>query len=327
MQSDLVPLLAPLGAFLVVLLFGSGLYRTANHGGLLARKRLAAFAPAPAVAPAPLLATTPLLRQARFSSIALLDRLLLRNGLGDRLSLGLARAALPLRVGEYLLIRCLLGFALLTLGWVGAHSAILSIVGAAAGFFAPVLYVRWRQAQRTRQFDDQLVDGLTLISNALKSGYSFLQGMEAVAKEMPDPVGTEFGQALRHIRVGGAVEEALTGIGHRVRSADFDLVVTAMVIQRQVGGNMTEILSNIAWTVRERHRILREIRVLTAQERLSGYVIAALPLFLIVVLTIMNPSYLNGLWGHQSGKLMLAGGLVMDLFGLLVIHKIVEIEV
>ncbi len=247
--------------------------------------------------------------------------------MSSQISLELARAALPLQVAEYLLLRISIAIALLLVVQNVAGSLPIALVAGVVGYFVPKLFVRWRQARRIRQFDDQLVDALVLIANALKSGYSFLQGMEAIATEMAEPVGVEFGQALREIRVGGSVEDALVGINDRVRSADFELVVTAMVIQRQVGGNLSEVLGSIAYTVRERHRILREIRVLTAQERLSGYVISALPLFLILVLSMVSPHYIQGMWSAMSGRLILATGFVMQVLGLLVIRRIVDIEV
>jgi tight adherence protein B len=328
LSLELVPLIAPVAVFLAIVLFGAGAYRTANHGGLVVRKRLAAFAPAASGALAmPSIEGVALLKRENFSSIRGLDRLLHRNNLGTRISLELARAALPLRVGEYFLLRWLAGLGLLLLVSRAAQSPLIGVVAGVGGYFVPVLYVRWRQTKRLRDFDDQLVDALTLIANALKSGYSFLQGVEAIAREMPAPIGVEFEQALREIRVGGAVEESLMAISERVRSVDFEMVVTAMVIQRQVGGNLTEILTGIAHTVRERHRILREVRVLTSQERMSGFVIAALPVFLVVMLSVVSPGYIVGMWADPVGKIILGASFVMEVLGLIVIRKIVEIEV
>jgi tight adherence protein B len=311
------------------MLFGAGVYRSAHQGGLIARKRLTAYAPAGQgqIAAAPLISASPLLRRRQFSSIGMLDRLLQRKDYGQKTSLELARAGLPLRVGEYLLARWVLALLLFVILRGLTHTSVIGLLGGVIGYFLPLLYVRMRQAKRVRLFDDQLVDGLVLIANALKSGYSFMQGMEAIAREMPEPMGAEFEQALSEVRVGGAVEESLVGISQRVRSMDFELVVTAMIIQRQVGGNMSEILSNIAYTVRERHRILREVRVLTAQERLSGYIIACLPVFLILILSVINPGYIGGMVAQTSGRLMLGLGFVMELLGLLVIRKIVDIDV
>lgn len=319
--------LAPAAAFAVVVLFATGLYRTANHSGLIARKRLAVFSPASTPQALPFNGASPLLKRQRFSSIGLLDRFLRSRAWSTRTSLDLARAALPLRVGEYVLIRAIAAVAMVLLARNAAAPLLLSVGFGAIGYMAPVLVVRYRQTQRVRQFDDQLVDSLVLIANALKSGYSFLQGMESVAREMPDPIGAEFEQALSEIRMGGAVEDGLIKIAERVRSTDFELVVTAMIIQRQVGGNLTEILTTIATTVRDRHRILREVRVLTAQERMSGYVVAALPVALVLLLTVSSPGYITQMWDDPAGKLILGLGGGLEVLGLLVIKRLVDVDV
>ena len=247
--------LASSAVFVTILLFGLGVYRIANHGGILARRRVSVFAPARSkAAAADMPGNAPLLlHPPRFSNISILDNLLRRKGRGARLSLKLARAALPMRVGEYLLVRCAVALVLGALAGRALGALVPAVAAGLGGYFLPVLYVRARQKKRVRAFDDQLVDALVLMSNSLKTGYSFMQAMESIVREMPEPIGVEFDQALREIRMGGAIEDALLGISERVRSTDFELVVTAMVIQRQVGGNLTEILSNIAYTIRERH--------------------------------------------------------------------------
>jgi tight adherence protein B len=326
---ELTVLVAPGMAFLVILLFGLGVYQLQHRGGLLARRRVAAFAPqvSSAAFTGMMLGENALFKRQRFSSIDLLDRLLQRKQRGAKMAMELARAGMPLRVGEFLMMRWLAGGLFALLVWKVTAAAPMIIVAAVAGYFLPVLYVRRRQAARLRTFDDQLVDGLVLLANSLKSGYSFLQGMEAIAREMPAPIGAEFDEVLREIRIGGSVEEALLNMSERIRSADFELVVTAMVIQRQVGGNLTEVLANIAYTVRERHRILREVRVLTAQERASGYLVASLPVFLVFLLSLINPHYISGMWAEQTGKALLCAGFVMAALGLLVMRKMVDIDV
>jgi len=324
-----ITLVAPGLAFLVVILLGTGIYRTANQGGLTARRHIAAFAPTGGARASGglVLDSRQLFKEQRFSSIGLLDRLLRLKNHGANISIELARAGLPLLAGEYLLMRFGLAMLVLVAVRTTSHSAVIGLLTGVVGYFAPVLYVRRRQGKRAQEFDDQLVDALVLIANSLKSGYSFLQGMEAVAREMPAPIGVEFEEALREIRMGGAVEEGLMNVSKRVRSAEFELVVTAMVIQRQVGGNLTEILSNIAHTVRERHRILREVRVLTAEERMSGYIVACLPVFLVVGLSIISPAYIQGMWDDGAGRIILGVGFVMALAGVLLMRKIVEIDV
>jgi tight adherence protein B len=322
------PLILASGAFVTILLLGIGLFRSGNQGAMLVRRRLSAFAPAPTtVASATFIDGPVLLGPKSYSSIGIFEWLLKKGDIGTRLSIELARAGLALRVSEYLLARCLVAGTGAIAVRVVTGSMVLGVVIGIVGYFLPVLYVRRKKDARLRKFDDQVVDALVLMANALKSGYSFMQGMETIAREMPDPIGTEFAEALHEIRMGGSAEEALVSMSARVRSAEFELVVTAMVIQRQVGGNLTEILNGIAHTVRERHRILREVRVLTAQERMSGYIIAAMPAFLVVMLSLIHPGYIGGMWQEFFGKILLVVGFVMALLGLLVIRKLVDIDV
>lgn len=326
---ELTVLVAPGMAFLVIMLLGLGVYQLQNRGGLLARRRVAIFSPQASGSAfvGSTMGDSSLFRKQRFSSFDLLDRMLQRKQRGSKLAIELARAGMPLRVGEYLMMRWMAGLLCLLLAWKATQALPLALIAAVAGYFVPVLYVRRRQAARVRKFDDQLVDALVLLANSLKSGYSFLQGVEAIAREMPTPIGTEFDEVLREIRMGGSVEEALMNMSERVRSADFELVVTAMVIQRQVGGNLTEVLGSIAHTVRERHRILREVRVLTSQERASGYLVASLPVLLVFLLSLLNPTYIAGMWGDHAGRILLAVGFVMAGLGLLVMRKLVDIDV
>ena len=165
-----------------------------------------------------------LFKKQRYSSIGLLDAILQQKERGARISMELARAGLPLLAGEYLMIRWGAALFALVVVKAAAQSALIGLLGGAIAYFLPLLYVKWRQTKRAQHFDDQLVDALVLIANSLKSGYSFMQGMEAVAREMPDPIGVEFEEALREIRMGGAAEEALGNISKRVKSADFELV-------------------------------------------------------------------------------------------------------
>lgn len=320
-------IVAPVATFVVFVLIAIGLYTLLEQPRAVARGRVAAFASSGSNGSGPVAAGSLLLTPQRFSNIASLQWFLQQRHWGTRLSEDLARAGIQLRPGEYLLIRCLLAFVF-TLGLCAAGlpfvlAALVGLVSSAA----PVPYVLWRQRQRQRAFEDQLVDALVLIANGLKAGFSFLQAMQAVADEMTDPISSEFRQALIEARMGEAVDEALMKIVPRVGSADFELVATSMVIQRQVGGNLTEIIDNVCHTVRERHRIRREVRTLTGEQRMSGWILGVLPVALLVVLMFLNPSYLSGMWAATSGKLLLAAGFFMDVAGLLVIRSLVNIEV
>jgi tight adherence protein B len=261
----------------------------------------------------------------RFSTIDTMDTFLNRHGFADRMDRQLASAALPLRVGEYLFIRWACVLALGGLAMYFVNNPLIAVPAGIAGYFAPALYVHFRQRQRTDRLNEQLVDGLALISGGLKAGYSFLQGIEAVVREMPPPIRDELKIVLEDLRIGVPVEQTLLTFARRVPTEDVDMVVTAMLVQRSSGGNLAEILENIAHTVRERIRIRREVMTLTAQERMSSYVVGSLPIVAFVFLTMVNPEYLE-LFGSPVGQAMLAGAAVLELIGFYIIRRIVDIK-
>ena len=214
------------------------------------------------------------------AAISQLNKAVEGRDFGANLARDLARADLKLKVSEYLFIwvgaivgipvfMFLAGFALPAL-----QNPILLLVGAIVGFFLPRWYVHRRQGKRINQFNKQLPDTITLIANALRAGSSFLQAIELVVREARPPISTEFARVIREVNLGLPFEQALENLVRRVRSEDLELMVTAISIQYTVGGNLAEILDSIAYTIRERVRIKGEIRTLTAQQRMSGYVVA-----------------------------------------------------
>jgi tight adherence protein B len=189
------------------------------------------------------------------------------------------------------------------------------------------LFLRLRQRKRTRAFNNQLGDTLTLMSNALKAGHSFAQALSSVAKNANPPISEEFARATREIALGITVDDAMNHMVERNKSEDFDLMVTAVQIQRVVGGNLAEILDSIAFTIRERVRIQGEIRTLTAQARASGLIITLLPFFLIGALTFISPGYFNVMFSDPLGHIMLGIAAFSIAIGTALIQKIVRIEV
>jgi len=215
---------------------------------------------------------------------------------------------------------------------VGGQNIILAILGAVGGYFAPGIYVGFMQGRRLNMFNDQLGDTINLLVNGLRSGYSILQAMEAVARELPQPVAGEFDRVVKEVQLGLTLEQSLQNMLRRVKSDDLDLVVTAINVQREVGGNLAEILEVISHTIRERVRIKGEVRVLTAQGMLTGYVITALPIAITLLLYVMNRPYISRLWSSKGsaglcGWIMLAIGIILIGSGFLIIQKIVHIEV
>lgn len=241
--------------------------------------------------------------------------------------LKMQQAGWPLLGKEFqmgLLVLAVIGAVLLG---VMLLQPVWALVGAASGVLLGLMLMNIAIARRQKAFANQLGDMLTMTSNALRAGFSFMQAVEMVAREMDDPIGGEFAEVMREMRLGASLEKALEHMARRVQSKDFELVVTAVLIQRQVGGNLAQILDTISETVEERIRMRREIKSLTAQGRASGMVLAALPLGLAGILTIVNPGYLQPLITEDLGHFAIAGAIVLDIIGFYVINRIVNIEV
>lgn len=251
----------------------------------------------------------------------------------------IAKADVKLRVTEYLMLMLICACIGAALGYFlpKDNSRLLAVVGFLIGSRVPPFYINYAASRRMRSFDSQLSDTLNLWVNALRSGYSVLQAMEAIATELPPPVSVEFERVVQEVRLGLSVAQALDNMYKRVPSEDLDLVITAVNIQREVGGNLAEVLDNISFTIRERVRIKGEIRTLTAQGRISGTIISLLPVALGFILYLINPGYVSELWVKEApwiwpevipcGYLMLGAGLIMIASGWFAIRKIVSIEV
>lgn len=243
----------------------------------------------------------------------------------------LAQADLKLTPLEFLIINggtTIAGYALALLIFRG--DLLVSIVGAAVGAYAPRVYVRFKKGQRLSQFSNQLGDTLLLLSNSLRTGYSLQQSIDTASRELPSPISVEFGRVTREVGLGLAVSEALGNMVRRIPSEDLDLIVTAINVNHEVGGNLAEILDTIAFTIRERIRIQGDIRALTAMQRMSGNILALLPVVLGFVLYAMNPNYISGFWKGDNpacGISMLVVGGIMVVIGYFVVRRIATIEV
>ncbi|MFZ5626160.1 MAG: type II secretion system F family protein [Bacillota bacterium] len=237
------------------------------------------------------------------------------------------KANIPLRGEEFVFINLLTTVGGGLVGWLLARNISGGIILLLLGFLLPRLLVNSRKAKRVHMFDNQLGDALLVMSNSLRAGFSFLQAMDMVSREMPAPISEEFARALREMSLGTTTEEALEKMTQRVESEDLDLVVTAVLIQRQVGGNLSEVLESIANTIRERVRIKGEIKTLTAQGRISGMIISLLPVAVGGFIFLINPSYMMPLFTSPLGWSLIIGGLVSQGIGMLIIKKIINIKV
>ncbi len=245
----------------------------------------------------------------------------------EGLDFKMQQAGLPLLGSEFVVV-AIFGaiFAGIVTMLLTMNIANAVLVGFVA-LFGEWMYVEYRIKHRRETFTNQLGDCLTMVANAMRAGFSFLQAMELVAKEMEPPISEEFAKVMREMNVGARMEQALEDMDKRVGSPDFSLMVTAVLIQRQVGGSLAQILDTISSTINERIRMRNEVMALTAQGRASGWVLAALPIGLAGILTFVNPGYLQPLIEDPLGKMAIVGGIVLEIVGFIVIQRIVDIEV
>jgi tight adherence protein B len=277
---------------------------------------------------------------AQSQAMAAINRVVEQRDFGANLSRELARADLKLKVSEFLAlwIASTLGvpaiFLALGIFVESLRSPLAVLAGLLVGFILPRLWLSRRKSGRLNAFNKQLPDTITLIANALRAGSSFLQAIELVVRESRPPISTEFGRVIREVNLGLPFDQAMENMVRRVRSDDFELMATAIAIQHQVGGNLAEILDSIAFTIRERIRIKGEIRTLTAQQRLSGYVVGFLPFGLAGFIYVAAPSFFAPMFrndvsfiGLPAGVIILGLGLISMVIGFMFIRRIVDIEV
>ena len=272
--------------------------------------------------------------------VAGLSRVIERQDLATRLSIDLARADLKMRPAEFLLAWAATPFVFVGVAYLagfffaGFQNVVALAVAFLVGLWAPRFYLKYRQGKRLSQFGQQLPDTITLLANSLRAGSSFLQGIELVSREARPPIREEFERVVRDMQLGLALQPALQNLVRRVASEDLELMVTAIQIQSQVGGNLATVLDSIAFTIRERVRIHGEIQTLTAMQRYSGYVITLLPVGLAVILFLISPSYMTAMFekppemfGLPLGITFFAVGLISMAGGYFFISRIVNIKV
>jgi tight adherence protein B len=253
-----------------------------------------------------------------------------KTSFGDRIARELARADIKFKVAEYLalIVMSIILFGLVA-WFLGNRHPVSALIGAVIGSIAPRTYVNSQKKKRLVKFNDQLPDMLNLMVNGLRAGYSTMQAMEAISKELPPPINDEFRRVVQEMQIGIPMETALENLLRRIPSEDLDFVVTAINVQREVGGNLSEILDNISFTIRERIRIKGEVRVLTGQVRMSGSVLSLIPFGLTLILWFLNPEYLLSV--TQGGPICTAA-IICLVLGLIsssyfIMMKIADIEV
>ncbi len=265
-----------------------------------------------------------------------LNRRVASSSAGDRVARELARADLKFKVAEYYALIFISTVALAGIAVLlqSQYPIVSLVIGGVIGFFIPRFYVKRQQGLRLTRFNDQLGDMLNLMTNGLRAGYSTMQAMEAVSRELPAPICDEFRRVVQEMQIGIPMEKALDNMLRRIPSDDLDFVITAINVQREVGGNLSEILDTISFTIRERIRIKGEIRVMTASVRTSGAVLSLIPVFLALALWFVSPEYIGSFFDENPfipqpwcGIIAIAVIVAMVAGGYFAMMKIADIEV
>ena len=272
----------------------------------------------------------PVLRKRSYSGLPIFSTFLAQLGGSEQVAINLERAGLPLRVGEYYIIRYAMALSFLLIPFVfsrGVFAFIFAAGLAVLGYALPAMWVGSKRASRSKKMNGQLVEMLGMVSNSLKSGYGLMQSFEFAGKQLDAPLATELKRMLRDANLGMSAEDALQALGERIGSADLDMVLTAINIQRTVGGNLSEILESVAHTMRERERIRGEIATLTSQQRMTGIIIGGLPIGMGALFMLINPDYMGLLFTTTAGRGMLLAAVVLEVLGATSMKKLLAIEI
>lgn len=246
---------------------------------------------------------------------------------GRRIELLMQQADWPIRGTEFEAILLLWGGLVGLITFLVTLKGAMFFAGALAGILMGLALLGLRIRRRRKKFTNQLGDMLTMVANALRAGFSFMQAFELISREMDAPMGREVQLVVNEVNLGNTLESALDNMQRRVASPDFELVVTAVLIQRQVGGDLASILDTISETIAERVRMRREVMTLTAQGRMSGWVLAAVPFALSIVIYVVNPGYLKPLLESDIGHMFIIGAIILEVIGFIIIQRIVDIKV
>jgi tight adherence protein B len=257
---------------------------------------------------------------------SLLDRILVKFSLFNQLQKIMLQADLTWRMGTFLVVVALSGMVMAGVGLV-QWGQWGGVAGGGLGLFIPYKILARKRTRRLKKFEKQLPDALDLLARGLRAGHAFPTGLQQVAKEMADPLGTEFFKTFREFNHGLDLNRALLNLCDRIDLRDLSFFTTAVLIQRETGGNLTEILEKISVLIRERFKLRNQVKALTAEGRLSGLILLLLPPVLALLLMAVNPEYESQLYRHPTGQVMCGVALGFQLLGMWCIHKIVNIKV
>ena len=270
------------------------------------------------------------LRKRSYSGLPLLSALVGHLRGSEQAALNLERAGVPLRVGEYYIIRYVTALLFFVVPFIFSRGVLTFILGvgmAVLGYSLPAMWVSSKRSTLAKRLDAQMVEMLGMVANSLKSGYGLMQSFEFASNQIDPPLTTELRRMLRDANLGMSNEDALRAMGERIGSPDMDMVLTAINIQSAVGGNLAEILEGVAFTMRERERIRGEITILTSQQRMTGIVIGGLPVGMGLLFLLINPAYMGLMFTTTAGQVMLVLAVVLEFLGAMSMKKILAIEV
>jgi len=267
------------------------------------------------------------LRDQLLSDVPLLNQLLSRVNFAVQIDRRLRQADMDLRVGTFVLLSLALFFAGVISGRILRWPAPVSILMGLTLFVLPNIYVNVKRRLRVKRFMAHFPDGLEMFARSLRAGHSFTGAIQLVAQEMPDPIGTEFRKVFDEQNLGIPLRQALIGMTERVDALDVKFFTTAILIQRETGGNLAEIIDKISYVIRERFRVQGQLKIFTAQARMSGIVLAFLPIAVAALIGILNPEYLKPLWFERIGRIMVGVAVILQVFGMLAMRRIIRIKI
>jgi len=267
------------------------------------------------------------LKKEVLSEVPLLNRLLSRVNIATRIDRRLRQADMKMPVGTFLLLSLVLFSLGIVAGRILHWPTILSVVVGIALLSVPNIIIDIKRRRRLKRFMNHFPEALEMFARSLRAGHSFTGAIQLVAQEMPAPIGPEFSKVFEEQNLGIPLRQALIGMTDRVDTLDVKFFVTAILIQRETGGNLAEIIDKIAYVIRERFRVQGQLKIFTAQARITGTILALLPVGVAVLLWMLNPEYMKPLWVEKTGKILIAVAVTMQILGFLVIRKIIRIKI
>jgi tight adherence protein B len=270
---------------------------------------------------------TEIMRREMLSDVAALNKILIKIPIVLRIQLFLQQAAIELQVVQFVLIAIIAALFAFVGALVANLAVAFALIAAVAGAALPFLIAQFKRARRFAKFEEQFPDAMELLSRAVRAGHAFTTAFSLIADEMADPVAEEFRATYQQQNLGLPLRDALQNMAERMPLPDVKIFIAALEIQRDSGGNLGEILNNLSAVVRERFKILREVQVLTAEGRLSMYVLTAMPFLVMGLLYLTNPVYLSTLFTDPIGRRMVWGALVLQTIGYLIIRKMIRLKV